>query len=125
MKRIIAFLLTGLSAALLVVPALPHFRRPAIYAASGRTLNLPAVALPNGTVSVNMGDPEELDELPGVGETLAAAIMDERARGGPFFYPEDLTAVRGIGAKTVAGFRDLLDMTVPPEDGAEGDSPLP
>ena len=53
--------------------------------------------MPQGTVQINEADAEELQQLPGIGETLAAAIVDERIDHGPFFYPEDLLSVKGIG----------------------------
>ena len=64
-----------------------------------------------GTVSVNHGDVEELCELPGVGESIAAAIITEREENGPFRYPEDLLNVRGIGPAKLAGFLSLLDLS--------------
>ncbi len=64
-----------------------------------------------GTVRVNTADAEELTELNGIGETLAALIILEREMNGPFYYAEDLTAVRGIGPGTLAGFREMLDLT--------------
>ena len=64
-----------------------------------------------GPVRVNTADSEELTELNGIGETLAALIILEREQNGPFYYAEDLTAVRGIGPATLAGFREMLDLT--------------
>ena len=43
----------------------------------------------------------ELDTLPGVGEVIARRIMEEREKNGPFYYPEDLMNVKGIGEKTL------------------------
>lgn len=88
----------------------------AVYAASGRTAALPEIRLPDGTVDVNTADLYELTELHGVGESLAQAILDEREAHGPFRYPEDLLAVRGIGAKKLAGFRDTLDLSTAEEE---------
>ena len=65
----------------------------------------------DGPVHVNDADAEELTALPGVGETIAALILDERRRNGPYYYAEDLEAVRGIGPRTVEKFRYLLDLT--------------
>ncbi len=65
---------------------------------SGETL---AVARPQGTVDVNNAPADVLDELKGVGPVLAQAIIDEREQNGPFYYPEDLIAVKGIGEKTL------------------------
>ncbi len=88
----------------------------AVYAASGRTAALPEIRLPDGTVDVNSADLYELTELHGIGESLAQAILDEREAHGPFRYPEDLLAVRGIGVKKLAGFRDTLDLSAPEEE---------
>ena len=88
----------------------------AVYTASGRTAALPEIRLPDGTVDVNSADLYELTELHGIGESLAQAILDEREAHGPFRYPEDLLAVRGIGAKKLAGFRDTLDLSAPEEE---------
>jgi len=59
-------------------------------------------------VRVNGATAAELERLPGIGPTLAAAIVDERTRNGPFRHPEDLTRVRGIGARLVAGLRGRI-----------------
>ena len=42
---------------------------------------------------------EELMALPGIGETLAEAILDHRKEHGSFRKPEDLMEVPGIGEK--------------------------
>ena len=68
--------------------------------AQGRTeplAEIAAIPLPDGTVDVNTNDLYELTELPGVGETIARRILDEREANGDFFFPEDLLAVPGIG----------------------------
>ena len=44
---------------------------------------------------------DELDTLPGVGEVIAQRIIEEREENGPFYYPEDLMNVKGIGEKTL------------------------
>lgn len=56
---------------------------------------------PNGDVNPNSDDPSELTRLYGVGEAMAQLIMEERLQNGPYLYPEDLLAVRGIGRKTL------------------------
>ena len=91
----------------------------AAFAASCRDRSVPEVPFPDGTVDVNSADLYELTELYGVGETLAQAIIDEREAHGPFFYPEDLMAARGIGSKKLAGFRGMLDMSQPGEGSEE------
>ncbi len=71
------------------------------------------VTLPEGTVDVNSGELYELTELPRVGEVIAGRIIENREAHGPYYYPEDLLSVNGIGAKTLEGFRELLDLTAP------------
>ena len=82
---------------LTAILSIPHGSRDS-FSASGRSGAFETPALPQGTVRINEADLEELMLLPGVGETLAQAILDERAAHGPFYYPEDLISVRGIGA---------------------------
>lgn len=74
-----------------------------VLAAAGepRRVAFLAPSLPEGPVAVNTADAEELDTLPGVGEVIARRIMEEREKNGPFYYPEDLMNVKGIGEKTL------------------------
>ena len=109
--RTLALALLIASAALLLTQALPRREAPETYAATGRIAALPEIGMPGGTVAINTADLYELTELPGVGETIGQSIIDERENRGPFYYPEDLLAVRGIGEKTLEGLRDMLDMT--------------
>lgn len=53
------------------------------------------------TVEVNSADWPELTCLPGIGEILAKRIVMVRQEKGGFSRSEDLTAVEGIGPKTV------------------------
>lgn len=55
--------------------------------------------MPSGEINVNTADMDELMLLPGVGETIAAEIIKEREENGPFHFPEDMLAVKGIGEK--------------------------
>lgn len=61
-----------------------------------------------GVVNINTATEQELTALPGVGEATAAAIVEERERGGPFASPEDLMRVTGIGQKKYERMRDLI-----------------
>ena len=65
-----------------------------------------------GSVSVNAAGKEELTELYGVGETIAEMILAERQKNGPYYYPEDLEAVRGIGPATLLKFRSMIDLSL-------------
>ncbi len=59
-------------------------------------------------VDVNAADVAALERLPGVGPALAARIVEERERHGPFRSAEDLGRVRGIGPKTVESMKDYV-----------------
>lgn len=55
-----------------------------------------------GPVDVNTADAETISaELQGVGLSKAVAIVDYRKAHGPFKSVDDLTLVKGIGARTV------------------------
>ncbi|MDH3440382.1 MAG: helix-hairpin-helix domain-containing protein [Gammaproteobacteria bacterium] len=68
-----------------------------------------------GPVNINTADAETISaELQGVGITKAIAIVEYRQANGPFKSHEDLTMVKGIGARTVEINRKniLLDTKV-------------
>jgi competence protein ComEA len=58
-------------------------------------------------IDVNAASAEELQRLPGIGPTLAARIVAERAKR-PFAAVEDLRRVSGIGPKTVEKLRPFV-----------------
>lgn len=55
---------------------------------------------PGEQIDPNTAAEEELDRLPGIGPALAARIVAERERGGPFQSLEDMERVPGIGPAT-------------------------
>lgn len=61
-----------------------------------------------GPVNINVAGVEELDELPGVGEATARAIVEDREKNGPFSAPEDLMRVSGIGEKKFERIAGLI-----------------
>jgi competence protein ComEA len=63
---------------------------------------------PGAPVNVNTASQAQLEELPGIGPTLAAAIVAEREQNGPFRSPDDLTRVHGIGDGRLAQLRALV-----------------
>ena len=63
---------------------------------------------PSAPVNVNTATQAELEDLPGIGPTLAAAIVAERERNGPFRSADDLTRVHGIGEGRLAQLRDFV-----------------
>ena len=67
--------------------------------------------LPIGNVRVNEADAAELESLYGIGPAYSERIIEERKKNGPFYYPEDLEAVNGIGPQKLSEFRTMIDMT--------------
>ena len=57
---------------------------------------------------LNTATAEQLEELPGIGPSLAKAIVDHRTRHGRFRAVDDLLDVRGIGPAKLDGLRDLV-----------------
>jgi competence protein ComEA len=60
------------------------------------------------TIDLNRADASQLEELPGVGPSIAAAIVDHRERNGPFRSIDDLLSVRGIGPTRLEDLRPLV-----------------
>ena len=58
-----------------------------------------------GVVNVNTASLEELQLLPGIGETRARAIVEERQRRGGFRSVDELKEVKGIGDAALARLR--------------------
>lgn len=59
-------------------------------------------------VNINTASATELEALPGIGEVLAAAIVDYRTDNGPFASVDDLESVSGIGPATLEEIRDQV-----------------
>jgi len=59
-------------------------------------------------VHINSATVEELDMLPGIGPSLAQAIIDYRTENGPFVSLEDLNNVPGLGPSKLDAIRDLV-----------------
>ena len=64
----------------------------------------------SGPLSLNGATAEQLEALPGIGPTLAAAIVEEREKLGGFKSVDDLKRVRGIGDARFADIRDLVTL---------------
>lgn len=83
----------------------------ALVLALGLALAGPAAADLTGVVNVNTASSEELQLLPGIGESRAQAILAERKRQGGFHSLDDLVAVKGIGEAGLARMRPHLTLT--------------
>jgi competence protein ComEA len=73
-------------------------------------------------IDINTADWPELALMPGIGETLAQRIVEDRGANGPFLELNDLRRVRGIGPLTLEGMKPYL-LPMPELDAtAEGKS---
>ena len=59
-------------------------------------------------IDLNTATQEELTELPGIGDTVAARIIAYRDENGGFEKIEEIMNVKGIGEKTFLKFRNKL-----------------
>jgi competence protein ComEA len=60
---------------------------------------------PQAPIDLNSATSDQLDTLPGVGPTTAAAILAYRSEHGPFRSVDELLDVRGIGDAKLAALR--------------------
>ncbi len=65
---------------------------------------------PDGRLDLNRASADELEELPGIGEVLAARIVSWREEHGPFTSVGQLRDVPGIGERTFQNLADLLSV---------------
>ncbi len=72
------------------------------------TTGIPGADATTALVNLNTATGVELEELPGIGPTLAGAIITERTRRGGFRSVNELRDVRGIGEKRFADLADLV-----------------
>jgi competence protein ComEA len=59
-------------------------------------------------ININTASVEELDKLPGIGPSIAKAIIDYRTTNGPFKKIEDINEVKGIGDALYAKIKDQI-----------------
>jgi competence protein ComEA len=59
-------------------------------------------------ININTATAAELVALPGIGESLAKAIVDDRLVAGPYQSVEDLARVSGISPRMVEEIKDLI-----------------
>ncbi|MGZ8613255.1 MAG: ComEA family DNA-binding protein [Actinomycetota bacterium] len=62
----------------------------------------------SGLININTAGAAEFETLSGIGEVLAAAIVDYRTDNGPFASVDDLESVSGIGPATLEEIRDQV-----------------
>lgn len=74
-------------------------------------VGVPAGSMPgstSGLININSASETELETLSGIGEVLAATIVEYRTQNGPFASVEDLMDVSGIGPATLDEIRDQV-----------------
>ena len=59
-------------------------------------------------ININTAAANELETLPGIGQGLAARIIEHREKYGPFRRPEHLIIVRGISDRRFRALRDFV-----------------
>lgn len=75
---------------------------------SREVISLPEETEKEGKVNLNQADQSQLETLPGVGPSKAAAIIEYREKNGPFKVIEDLMLVSGFGEKTFEKLKDKI-----------------
>ena len=60
------------------------------------------------SVDLNRATGAELEQLPGIGPAIAAAIIDLRTARGPFADVEELALVDGIGPAKLEAIRPFV-----------------
>jgi competence protein ComEA len=68
----------------------------------------PVGGAPAGLININTATATELEALSGIGEVLAATIVEYRTTNGPFTVVDDLLDVSGIGPATLDEIRDQI-----------------
>ena len=64
-----------------------------------------------GTVNINTATVEQLEMLPGIGESRAREVVAARKKSGGFKRVEDLLEVKGIGESSLEKLRPYLTLT--------------
>jgi len=73
----------------------------------------PVFAAEGKTVNVNTASVTELQYLPRIGPSVAAKIVEQREKSGPFKSLDDLLLVRGIGEATYEQLKPYLALAGP------------
>jgi competence protein ComEA len=71
-------------------------------------------------VDINTATAEELETLPGIGASKAAAIIEYRTQNGPFTSVDQLDNVSGIGPSTLEALRSEVIIGKPGAAPADG-----
>lgn len=64
-------------------------------------------------IDINLAEAWLLEALPGIGPSLATAIINYRSLNGPFRSIEELSRVNGIGSATLDKLREFITVSLP------------
>ena len=73
-------------------------------------LCLLAINLAFAAININTANQAELEKLPGIGPSKAKAIIEYRAKHGPFKSIEGIKKVSGIGNKIYEGLKGEISV---------------
>ncbi|MPZ19595.1 MAG: hypothetical protein GEV06_16995 [Luteitalea sp.] len=84
---------------------------PILHAQASREKPSPQPSKKARVLNVNTASAAQLQELPGIGVSTAARIVEYRQKHGPFKKVEDLMNIRGIGEKSFLRLKPLITVT--------------
>lgn len=84
----------------------PHVPAPGDAESGGGTDGVSGAGADGGTIDLNTASAAQLEELPGVGPSIAQRILEHREKNGPFASVDGLLEVSGIGPATLEKIRD-------------------
>jgi competence protein ComEA len=103
----------GLALALAALASTPGFAATAAKPDSPAKANRAArahKAAPAGKINLNTASASELASLPGVGEKLAARIVEHRQKVGGFKSTQEIMNVKGVGEKNYTKIQGYLSV---------------
>lgn len=83
---------------------------------NGRRRELPPASTSSFQLDINSATARELTVLPGIGEKLAAAVVEWREENGAFESVDELIDVPGIGEAKLEAFRRFICVEVQDEN---------